>query len=226
MPQRLTALYGFLGAGILLVGCVLPICFYREPSGACYSCLNHFISELGRPRSSPQAAVFNAGIVLGGMLIAAFMIGLGKYYRTKLGYAAATAGVLGGLACCGTGLVPITHLMPHLAIAVIFFYGAWIAFALFGLVFTRDQQNRLPHWLALPSIATVLCFAAFLASPLFAGHIALASIQTRHFIRPAIWPAAWLEWLVLAAIILWLVLVAGCLHKRQHHKLAAPALRA
>ena len=211
MSQRLTPLCGFFGACVLLVGCVLPICFYREPSGAGDFCLNHFISELGRPCSSPQAAVFNAGIVLGGMLIAAFMFGLGKYYRTKLGCAAATAGVLGGLACCGTGLVPINHLMPHLAIAVIFFYGAWIAFALFGVVFARDQQNKLPRWLGLPSIATVLCFATLLASPLFAGHIAIESIQTRRFTRPVIWPAAWLEWLVLASILLWLVLVAGCL---------------
>ncbi len=215
LPQRLTALYGFLGAGILIVGCILlPIHSYRESGGAGYSCLNHFISELGRPRSSPLFAVFNAGIVLGGLLIAAFMWGLGQLYRTRLGYAAAMAGVLGGLACSGTGLVPINHLMPHLAIAVLFFHGAWIAFALFAFVFARDRQNKLPRWLVLPSIATVLAFAALLASPLFAGHVALEAIQKKHFVRPEIWPAALLEWLVLAAILLWLLLVAGCLLRR------------
>lgn len=198
-----------------MVGCILlPIPAYRESSGAGYSCLNHFISELGRPRNSPLFAVFNTGIMLGGLLIAVFMWGLGRFYRTKLGHAAATAGVLGGLACSGTGLVPINHLMPHLAVAILFFHGAWIAFALFAFVFAHDAQNRLPRWLVLPSIATVFCFAALLASPLFAGHVALEAIQKKHFVRPELWPAALLEWLVLASILLWLLLVAGCLLRR------------
>jgi hypothetical membrane protein len=217
--QRLTALCGFLGSGILLVGCILPIFSYRDSDGIGYSCLNHFISSLGRPENSPQAAVFNSAIVLGGVMLALFMLGLGQYFCTKLGYAAGVAGLLGGLACSGLGLVPATSLIPHFALAVIFFNGSWIAFALFSLVIARDQQNKLPRWLLFPSIATVTCFATGFAivsaAFLFDGHISLKAISSPHFSRPTIWPAALLEWLIVATTILWVVLVASCLHRRQ-----------
>ena len=67
---------GQAGVLILLLSALMPAAFYIGRENETYSFLNHFISELGEIGVSPFAYIFNGGLILGGICISSFMLGL------------------------------------------------------------------------------------------------------------------------------------------------------
>ena len=68
-----------LASGVIVLGALLSAVAYRGAVGEPYSPFNHFISELGQVGVSRLAAVFNAGLIVGGLLLIPFMLGLGAW---------------------------------------------------------------------------------------------------------------------------------------------------
>jgi hypothetical membrane protein len=200
--QGTLKLLGILGPAILAIGVIVPAVAYVGRAGEDYSPLNHFISELGEVGVSPLAWLFNGSLVASGVLMAAFLAGMGWRLGTRLGRAAALAGVVAGLGSSAVGLIPMNDLQPHLRAAFTFFDGGLVAVGLFTVAVLRDRRGCLPRWLVLPGLATGLAFAAFLAWPWLVGAPDLRVMDPLSGVpRPAAWGIAILEWAVLITVV-------------------------
>jgi hypothetical membrane protein len=213
--RRLTYVCGFLGSGIIVLGSLLAAIPYRGKGGESYSILNHFISELGEVGVSRLAPVFNASLIVGGVVLLIFALGLGLYIRTKRGYLATAFGILSCLSCSLLGVFPTNYLSVHDALADSFFYNGLIATTLFTLGIIFDKENKVSKWLAVPAAITVACFFSFLVVPEAASLTRVQTLDLDHFTRPDIWPTTILEWSVFISGIAWFVLTSTYLMAKR-----------
>jgi hypothetical protein len=204
--QRFTIVCGILGPRVVIVGSLVAVLPYEGKKGEPYSPLNHFISELGELGVSRNASVFNLCLIAGGLVLVGFMLGLGVYLATKLGYVAAV-GIWSGLSCSAVGMVPMNNLPVHMRVADSFFYSGLATTLLFTLAILTDRGGKLSKWLALPGSLTVICFSAFLALPHISGIPRATALDPSKFVRPKVWVLPLLEWSVFASIVIWVVAV-------------------
>jgi len=178
--------------------------------------LNHFISELGEVGVSAFASVFNTSLMLGGLALAAFMLGLGCYIGSKGAYLAALIGAYSGISCSLVGLLPMNDLQVHTVAAFSFFYSGLVAIALFTVVILADRDRKLTRWLVVPGILTVASFVSFLAVPHLSGATRAETLDPSRFTRPSVWLTPLLEWSVFFTMLVWLVLAAAALAIKRH----------
>ncbi len=203
-------IWGLAGAGVACVAAIVTALPYRGSSGEAYSPFSHFISELGELGVSQLASLFNAGLIVTGILLAGFMLGLGAYIDSVWGYLASVAGVVASAGCSFVGVFPMNSIKPHIAAAMTFFYTGMAAVALYSLALLLDRQRRLPRWLAVPGAVTALVFAAFLYSPrqISSGSASSHSLQAVLSGRPSFWLLPTLEWAVFVAVVGWVAWVS------------------
>ncbi len=219
---RLTfPVWGLAGAAVACVAAIVTALPYRGTSGEAYSPFNHFISELGELGVSRLAPLFNAGLIVTGILLAAFMLGLGAHIGSVWGHLAAAVGVLASGACSLVGVFPMNRIEPHVLAAVSFFRFGMVAIALFSLAIVLDRRRRLPRWLALPGALTALTFAAFMSAP--GEQSSGTSTQALHAGlggRPDFWLMAVLEWAVFVAVVGWVTWVSLYVRRKGHPQIS------
>ena len=206
--RKLTYVCGFLGPAILILGSLMTAIPYRGKEGESYSILNHFISELGEVGVSALAPVFNASLIVGGLILVIYVTGLGLYIHTKKGYIATAFGIFSCISCSLLGLFPTNNPSVHDAIAYSFFYNGLAATALFTLGIIFDRENKVSKWLAVPAIITVLGFASFLVIPETSGLTRVQTLHAHRLTRPDIWPTTISEWSVFISGIAWFILTS------------------
>jgi hypothetical membrane protein len=202
---------GLVGVLAIVVGCIVAALAYEGSAGERYSPLNHWISELGEIGVSELAAVFNAGLVIGGACFVAFHVGLARGTTGWLRFVIAVFGVVSGVAGALVGVFPMNRIDIHRLVALTFFLTGWIGPALLALRLLPGARDGLPRWLAIPGFAAAVAFLAFLAV-VFAPHDTSSLAVPDE--RPAFWLAAALEWATLAAILCWTACVALVIVRR------------
>jgi len=75
--KKFTYITGLAGGGLIVCASVITALTYHGTNGELYSPFNHFISELGQRGVSQLAPLFNIRLMIGGVLFALFMLGLG-----------------------------------------------------------------------------------------------------------------------------------------------------
>ena len=118
---------GQAGVLILLLSALMPAAFYIGRENETYSFLNHFISELGEIGVSPLAYIFNGGLILGGICISSFMLGMAIHIGGSWGLILGAIGLVTGISATLVGVFPMNQLEIHTAIANTFFYGGLLA---------------------------------------------------------------------------------------------------
>ncbi len=103
MLSGICKVFGLAGTGVIILAIVISVLRYKGRCGERYSLLNHFISELGEAGVSPAAPVFNWGLIIGGVLVLPFMIGLGIAFQNLWGWIGTLAGVVSSLGVAGVG---------------------------------------------------------------------------------------------------------------------------
>ncbi len=186
---------------------------YRGAQGESYSILNHFISELGQIGVSRAAPVFNAGLVIAGVLFMPFCAGVSLRLRTVTGWAAFAAGVLASAACAGVGFFPMNTMGSHIFFAMWFFRLGLVTVLIYGAAILFQPRassgERLPRAAALASVPAVLAYSAFLFLSGMLTQGGPNPLDTGAFQkRPSVWPLAILEWLVFFTTILWFLATA------------------
>jgi hypothetical membrane protein len=198
-------LLGVAGAVVIGAASTAAALAYVGAAGQRYSPLNHFVSELGEVGVSPWADVFNLALIVGGACIAACLTGIACMLPRRLGIAFGVVGLIAGLSGTLVGAFPMNNFGPHALAAVTFFHTGWIAVALFSahVYFSRDCPH--PRWLAYAGLP---CIAAFLAFIVQIPAVPLERLATPSAGRPEFWPFTLAEWLVIACVLLWVVVVA------------------
>ncbi|MFN8620606.1 MAG: DUF998 domain-containing protein [Chloroflexota bacterium] len=207
IAHRRIAALGLAGAIVITFVATVTAVFYIGAEGEHYSLLNHWISELGSVQDSELALLFNAGLIIGGLLLAAFIVGLGRIVGGGWGTAIGVSGAIAGIAGAAVGLFPMDDLRTHQAAALTFFIASPVAVGLFTVWLMRLQPDDVPRSLIWPGVFAVAMFAAFLTLLITGDARSLASPDE----RPGIWLIAILEWLALIGILAWVVAVSAVL---------------
>jgi hypothetical membrane protein len=198
---------GLVGTSVMTVTSVVTAVAYHGKDGETYSPFNHWVSELGQIGVSSLSTVFNAGLVIGGLLFAYFMVGLAATRTSRLRHAYGVIGLIAGLAGAGVGIFPMNHIGVHAIVALTFFNLGWIAVGLASIDIARRPEPRFPRWLAIIGALTVVAFVAFLVSLQTEGVLDEAGLAAPE-VRRAFWIVPTLEWSLIVGIIAWVFLTA------------------
>jgi hypothetical membrane protein len=209
MASNLLQLFGLAGTGLVLLAVIVPALVYRGKHGERFSLLNHFISELGEVGVSRAAQFFNTGLVLAGLVLLPYILGLGISFGSFLGWLGTAAGVIAVLGVSAVGVFPMNKLDPH-TIAAMTYFRAGLAMVFFfglGILFPTAGKSNVPPAADLFSLLAFLAYAAFLTYPVFKKKKQkpeenLDPPQTPE--RPRISAMAILEWLVFFSTIFWM----------------------
>ena len=203
------------GAAAIAGTSIVTALLYTGSKGEPYSPLNHWVSELGDPTQSTLAPLFNAGLIVGGLAFAIFMIGLARSSPGKLRFAWAPIGILAGVSGALVGVFPMNHIEVHRTVAFWFFNLGWIAVAIASVDIELRDDDRFHRLLTHVGVLTVVAFVAFLVVVRIDGH--LGEAVTNADIRPDVWPSTILEWAVVIGIMAWSFL-AGVSWRRSSRR--------
>jgi hypothetical protein len=206
--KLLTIICGFLAPLVLIAGTVWTACVYQGHANEAYSLRDHFISELGEVGVSRQATLFNATLIVNGIIVSGFMLGLGMHLASKGAYVAAAFGIGSGLACSVVGMIPMNSLLPHIAISFFFFFCGMVSVAAFVEAIWLDRCQRISKWLVLPGILATSSFLALAAAPPLSGLTHFESLDPHRVPRWELGVIPLIEWIVFVMIIVWLLCVA------------------
>ncbi len=201
---RITYIAGFIGSVVIVLGSVITALAYSGKQGQPYSPLNHFVSELGEVGVSQAATVFNISLMIGGLCLAVFLVGLALQFNGWFRYVFGLLGLISGIAGALVGVFPMNNLEMHSLVALTFFNTGWIIVALFSIYILVTRPPRFPLWLLIPGVVTVASFLAFLNVVGSLGTEALAAPTD----RLPVWDVTVFEWLLIVGLLVWVFLVS------------------
>lgn len=209
---------GVIGPLLIGLGIIISALAYIGSQGQSYSFLNHFVSELGEIGVSDLAAIFNGGLILGGICNLIFMIYLASQFSGWIRYLLAILGA--ATALCGTlvGVFPMNDLDYHLFVALGFFNLGLLVALIYSLIFLFKKDHLFPRWLAVPGLLNTAAFFIFNNfPPQFEEGIEFQDGMAGLFSnRPAFIPLAMMEWIVILGILfLFLILGAYLIRSAQ-----------
>jgi len=204
-----TPLSGILGPGFIGLGILLSALAYIGVEGQAYNLMNHFVSELGELGVSELAAVFNGGLILGGMITTVFMVYLASQVEHWIRYPLGVLGVIAALSGAMVGMFPMNLLKPHVLAAMTFFNLGMLISFLYSFVFLLSKRHPFPKWLAIPGFLNAATFTWFLNFPseIDVGidfQEGMAGLLNN---RPDFIPLALMEWIVVLGILIWISVI-------------------
>ena len=209
MFVQIFPLFGILGTLIIMLGIVSSALRYQGKQGERFSLLNHFISELGEVGVSPSASLFNLGMILGGLTLLPYMIGLGFRFARLAGWLGSATGAVAVLAVAAVGIFPVNNLTAHIRAAMTYFRTGLVMVIFYALAILFQPAGHEP----IPQAANVLSLLAFIpyAAFLFLSGRRYDQNQDEALDpqveseRPRISLMPVLEWAVFFTTILWLL---------------------
>jgi len=208
--KKVTCRAGLTGVLVILLGIAISAVAFKGAYGEAYSILNHNISELGEQGVSELAWLFNISLIVGGLCLIVFMLGLSMSTRQWPVHLVSLSGVV---AIAGMSLSALTPIVAgetsglHIDAARLFFYGGMLSTFVYSLYVLLDKRCWFPKWTVLTSLLALLSFWAFIYVPamIYPGFTVedyLVRLQGEQ--RPVLWLPSLLEWLVLFSSLLWI----------------------
>ena len=202
---------GIAGVGIITLASLITGLFFRTSAGFPYSPLNHFISELGWEGHSSLAWLFNASLILTGILFLFFVVGLGFFLKNLWVKIAMMCGGITAIFCALVGVFPMNHIVQHSFVAMWFFRGGLATVIIFAVAFLVQPKDgiRIPKTASLLSIPAILAFGSFLILAATKVDALSASSSLGTLTQPPPFRIlAAVEWSVFICTILWFFGVA------------------
>jgi hypothetical membrane protein len=202
LATRIGAISGLVGAAIMVLVSVVTAIAYTGTDGEAYSPFNHFVSELGRPSVSELATVFNIGLIVAGLCLVAFAIGLRPHVAGAWGWAVMAIGIVAGLFAAMVGVFPMGTAI-HTPVAGVFFLSAMLMALVFSVALVAGQAPAMPRWLLWPGAVAVTASLAFLVF-VATGGLGIGPPAE----RPAFLAVTTVEWLAIVATAVWAACVS------------------
>jgi hypothetical membrane protein len=207
-------IFGIGGSLWLSICMFITGLLYRGKKGEKYSIFNHYISELGEVGVSRAAAVFNVGLILGGLAFIPFIVGLGLTIGNTWATIGLGVGVFATVCCALVGVFPMNHLKAHYWVAIWYFRSGLVMVLLFTVaIFIQPAREILfPKLSNLAGLLSFLCYAAFLTisrPPRDEEENPESALDPeKEKERPKYWRETILEWAVFFSTILWFFILA------------------
>jgi hypothetical membrane protein len=209
------AWFGLAGSLLILICMLVSGLAYRGKAGEHYSPLNHYISELGEVGVSHLARIFNAGLIIGGLVLIPFLAGMGLALGSLWGKIALAVGCFTAISCVGVGLFPMNHMESHAKVAMAYFRSGLVTVLLFSIaVFLQPGEFEIiPKASNAAGLFSVGCYAAFLLitdtkkKNEKKGEEAALDPEAVP-VRPRVSKVTLLEWAVFFSTIVWFFVLA------------------
>ena len=208
------AYFGLAGSLFIIISMLIAGLVYRGKQDEEYSILNHFISELGEVGVSRLAALFNWGLIVGGLVLIPFLVGMGLALGSLWGKIALIVGIWTALSCAAVGIFPMNHMKSHSWVAMSYFRSGLVTVLLFSIaVFTQSPEFEIiPKLSNLAGLLSVMCYAVFL----FISDTSKKKDEPeREVLDPETYPERQrfsritiLEWAVFFSTVLWFLILA------------------
>jgi hypothetical membrane protein len=208
------ALFGLAGSLLIMFSMLLTGLVYRGKQGEKYSVFNHYISELGEVGVSRLAWIFNLGLIVGGLVLVPFLVGMGLALGSLWGKIALVIGIWTALSCVAVGVFPMNHMKSHYWVAMSYFRSGLVTVLLFSVaVFVQSAEFEIiPKISNLAGLFSFICYAAFL----FTSDTGKKEKDRSENIldpetvpqRPRYWKTTMLEWAVFFSTILWFLILS------------------
>ncbi len=210
MTYDTVRILGVAATLLILAGVGCSAALFQGRHQERYSMLNHFISELGERGVSRAAWVFNGSLILGGLALLPFNIGLGLQFNSVLGWLGAAAGIITVLGVAAVGLFPMDNMQSHIIAAMTYFRGGLLMVILYGLAifFQPAGSVKIPLLVNIFSLLSVAAYSAFLLRMRRKPEKQPESDQLaplKQPDRPRVWRMAVMEWAVFFSTMLWLL---------------------
>jgi hypothetical protein len=208
------AYFGLAGSLFIIISMLIAGLVYRGKQDEEYSILNHFISELGEVGVSRLAALFNWGLIVGGLVLIPFLVGMGLALGSLWGKIALIVGIWTALSCAAVGIFPMNHMKSHSWVAMSYFRSGLVTVLLFSIaVFTQSPEFEIiPKLSNLAGLLSVMCYAAFL---IISDTSKKKDEPEREVLDPETYPERQrfsritiLEWAVFFSTVLWFLILA------------------
>jgi hypothetical membrane protein len=212
--KKATCMAGMTGVLIIVLGIVVSALAFSGDYGEPYSVLNHNISELGELEVSELAWLFNNSLVVGGLLLILFMLGMSLSLPYWPIYLVSLTGMVsvGGMIVSGlTPMVAGETSGLHMTAAQWFFYGGMPSTSIYSLYALLAKGRWFPRWTAVFSLFALISFWAFIYLPaiMYPGFtLEDYLIRMQGESRPDFFLPSLLEWLVMFSAVLWIAVVA------------------
>jgi hypothetical protein len=208
------AFFGLIGSLLIMFSMLVSALFYRGKKGENYSVFNHYISELGEVGVSRLSLLFNLGLIIGGLTLIPFLVGMGLALGNLWGKIAMIVGIWTALSCTAVGIFPMNNMKSHYWVALSYFRSGLVTVLLFSIaVFAQSAEFEIiPKISNLAGLFSVGCFAAFLLTTDTnkkkdeSKEEALDPESLPE--RPRFWKTTILEWAVFFSTIVWFLVLA------------------
>ncbi len=200
--------FGLAGCVVIFLSVLYSGISYVGKDHEPYSVFNHFISELGEVGVSRKAWVFNAGLILGSLLLIPFIVALGWFLGNIWAKLGILAGLWAAISCICVGIFPMNNLTPHLRAAISYFRAGLATILLFSIGIMAQPTDRevLPKFTNLIGLLSLASYASFLILLRKDESGSEPSRQLDPEVkpeRPRVWLSPLLEWIVFFSTILW-----------------------
>jgi hypothetical membrane protein len=216
--RSLLSLSGIIGPSLIGLGMLISALAYTGRMGEAYSPLNHFVSELGELGVSELAVLFNAALLIGGLLAAVFMAYLASHFAGWIRYPLGILSVVAALSGALVGIYPMNALESHFRVALGFFNLGMLVSFLYSVVILFGKRHPFPRWLAIPGLINAASFTLFLNFP---SEFEEATADLQAYMlefaekRPDFSPLSVTEWVVVLGIMLWILILAAYLYSNR-----------
>ncbi|MBN1920699.1 MAG: DUF998 domain-containing protein [Anaerolineae bacterium] len=205
--------FGIAGSISIIMTAFVAALFYVGRKQERFSMLNHFISELGEQGVSRLAPIFNGGLIVGGVTLVPFIMGLGLSLDSIWAKLGLLTGIGAALGCAAVGIFPMNNLAPHAKAAFTFFRLGLVTILLFGIaIFVQPASNRIvPLGANIFGALAVLSYAAFLilVTRKTTSHETAEALNPEAIAeRPRVWLLVIFEWAIFLTTHLWFLGVA------------------
>jgi len=203
--------WGLVGSGIVLLSSLISAITYIGRQGELYSPLNHFVSELGEFGISPLAHVFNSGLIVGGLLLVFYVVGLGFFFENIFGMLATIVGVFSSFCCSAVGIFPMNYVFAHGLAASLFFIAGGITILIFAIAILTQKKKKVPKYFSFMGVVTVTFVVTMALS-------ALVDTSYSFYNRPDVWFQPALEWAAILSVNGW-IMWSSIFNLHKHYKL-------
>ena len=208
------AYFGLCGSSLMTLCMLVTGLFYRGKAGEKYSVFNHYISELGEVGVSRLAGLFNSGLVVGGLVLIPFIVGMGLALDSVWSKIGLAVGVFTSLACASVGIFPMNNMKTHYVAAMAYFRSGLVMVLIFSTaVFLQSGEFEIiPKTSNVAGLISLGCYAAFLlitdtSKKKDESKEESLDPETQPE-RPRFWRVTILEWAVFFSTILWFLLLS------------------
>lgn len=204
--ERYFTLCGFTGLGGILIALLLPQLAFRNREGQSYSLSNHFVSELGWLEVSEFAFVFNAGLFLGGLFFAVYIIGVSLQFKGLWAVLTGLTGAIAAVAVSMVGVFPVTGhwfgLFLHGAAATASGVATYISVVTFALMVWFNNPGQISRLFIIYCLLILGCFASGLLIRINRDVLPFMDFENIKIInRPDRWIIPIVEWAIVISVI-------------------------